>query len=590
MRNLHFALRVLVLAVLVAVTAPKQAGLSRLHHMQKVATDNSTTVYRAVLVNVSSSAHRLAPFSFSEEWNSTQRAAHATDFCERAAIPRFDCAQRLEAHMEQLVAEQSQPHSQPDKLCDSSSELTTKPAYQEDTGTSTSMRTAVYFVHLHKSGGTEVCNIAKRNLLTDSTNNCNPETQEDIQQLLGNVSEQESFLLHQMARGRSFVANEYSVPKTLAGGFSRHHTDLRVVYLTMVREPTSRYFSHFRQAIRQLQFALTRRTSNDFTGAIVESPSDGYVSEPLIQHKGTHPSTWRIWTEREPPEWMTANFALATKRRDDIATHQDVNQGAGHVTTTHSEAWEVGRAFLGWLWSAPDNLQFRTLCGSECAGVGRGGLTYQHFEYVRNQLDQNFAVVGVLEAFDLSMSLFARTLSRHGIPWRDSTDRWRPPRKEASTRDTSNANTTTKTGWLWEPTTMSSLNSLMERIGDDELVTNISDALRALTMWDQFVYDYARARLEQVAVNTFGSVVFRSFFQSRLFFDDVLQLRPSATSKPWDGSRWQYTNQPPQLDVTTDFDRVCNNSCCGACGPLGGWFESVVRRSACSCFILKCSS
>ena len=592
------------------------------------------------------------PFTHCRHWTEMQHVANAVNFCEREAIFRFDCSsilveRAIEAWREQSTGdcEGCRPEGG-ENLHNGRVETTAK-------------NQIVYFLHVHKAGGTSVCNIAKANGLSNSSNNCNPETQEQISRLLGNPHDQKTYFMEQLESGTSFVANEMGMPQQLlahlpsdtvgdqcrgrddSSDCGADSGDLEVVYATMLREPTSRLFSHFRQTIRQLQFALTLGNSSSFSEAIGPEQTLSSISKPRFRSSRkvgqvdghdvqsiAGEMEWFVNTQRTPPNWLLQNYglSLSQRHRDGQTVKSQTWHASAESVQRCSLALDVGRNFLAWIIGTPDNLQFRLLCGQACVGVGRGKLTLQHFQTVRRRLDADFSFVGVLEAFGLSMNVLGRELGSRGLPWQDVG--WSGRQKLHAFQDLEWANKTHKQ-WdsifsgsrsdaeLLLPRSMRHVAKLLQDLescmipveaaslsqANHQATHNVShalkQALRTTTFWDRRVYDYARARLAHATVRGFGIDAYRHFFYNKIYFDDVLGVDTSRllihdpafdASRAWDGDAWHNTAERLRWSTFADstskngFDEVqrntmqcSNSSCCGKCLPLGGWFESVVR-------------
>ena len=400
---------------------------------------------------------RIVPFVFCSNWSNTTLSAYAAHFCEREAIPQFDCSTELarnaREYMQRRRAEAGRAING-DNNSEHDPPMTTTTGGRMGTpaepANDTSSDTIVYFLHVHKAGGTAVCDTARANGLSRSSNNCNPETQESIRRLLGTPTEQAGYMRHVLRQLRSsgptpaanttpkpapaaaFVANELGLPLELTDGDHSNGTPpMNVVRATMVRDPASRLYSHFAQAVRQLQYALTLRRS-----AAVDAPlaatgehvnvrrvpvvvparaqqQVGAVTGNADEENGVGANEGGASTEewyfnshaQHPPQWFLTNYQLQRRTRLATTTYgvapagkgedRGRRRGAGGVCAAQVA---VARNFLAWLGGTPDNMQFRLVCGAFCANVGRGRLSQEHFTFVRQRLDRQFATVGTLEA------------------------------------------------------------------------------------------------------------------------------------------------------------------------------------------------
>lgn len=527
------------------------------------------------------------PFIFESLWNVTQRRAAAIDFCQRQVTSNFDCFHNLITLMKKRASNSSSAHVKQSQSVEKNN------------------RHMVYFVHLHKSGGTAVCNLARYNNLTNSSNNCNPEKSDEIQKLLGTPIIQKQYLENMLLNGTKFIANEFGLPRHILQQYSED--PLSLTYFTLLREPASRTYSHFLQSMLQLRYAITlgskfstddlfepvrgqnantssARTFNIFrnvSSKIERKNLMGSVQNFIESVDTRYRSLWSLSVESPPPVWMLTLHDLqcvsTTKIQPGISFNSTINI---------SNEWiSKGRAFLGWLMASPDNLQFRILCGAYCRGVARGALNLDHFRFVRQRLDTNFELVGILEAFELSMMLLnirLQAATNNNISWMDNGERM-PKQMSMSTKEGNNfsySNILSNEHSLL-PAASDKINKLLENLrlccGAEglQMHTALTQSLQALNMWDNLLYAYARERVARETIAHFGRQVYQRFFYHQIFYDDDLYANmPIYDKRPWNGSQWE--NEHAIAWKKNETLDSCNNACCGTCLPLGGWFESVV--------------
>lgn len=112
-----------------------------------------------------------------------------------------------------------------------STTTTTKPDYR-----------LIYFLHIHKSGGSCMCQAARRNHMRTNKHNCN--VQADQRCCGGNDSvEAQQAFAHRNALQYSFVANERDMYRAMDAQNYR--------YVVMLRDSQSRYKSHWQHVYRR---------------------------------------------------------------------------------------------------------------------------------------------------------------------------------------------------------------------------------------------------------------------------------------------------------------------------------------------------
>ena len=576
----------------------------------------------------------VVPYKFRSDWSLHEHWNSAVNFCKREGILGFDCFQRLAKRTLTLSCNVSSSGAcaQDQPECATKRECEMQKQRMQSRPVSPPM---VYFLHLHKAGGTAVCNIARVNSLTDSRNNCNPTTRPEIEMMLGDAADQKALLRTFRDNGTLFVANEYGLPRDLIETVEipdtiPAHKSTSIVYTTMLREPASRCFSHFRQATQQVQYALTLGRSKSLRDTMNlrhdQQKHKNTLSTQYFRHvrptnlstdeiaARTQPRAWTFWTKHQPgPTWFSQNYDLDADKPD-FVPHKAHTQ----LEPSLQIALGIGNTFLEWLRSSPDNLQFRVLCGVACAGIPRDLLTSTHFTSIRERLDRYFDVVGVLEAFELSMSLLGRHLDAHDLTWydnerRDRLQEW-SERRANSIEDTRrlmslHSDSTERLDLnkiqkqqlkdeSLQPTSTIDLRQLFKRLNvianaatndqlrmeSRELISALRNELQISNRWDKRIYDYARSRLAHQAIREFGGVNFVQFFQQQIFYDDDrgivnLQVDHERRTDEWNGNIWQEQHQAQWHTeiMTLPAARNCSTACCTTCLPLGGWFESVVR-------------
>lgn len=178
----------------------------------------------------------------------------------------------------------------------------------------------IYFLHIHKSGGSCMCEAARRNHMRTNPHNCNVQTDQRCCGGNDSLEAQQMFARHH-ALQYSFVANEGDMYRAMDAQNYR--------YVVMLRDSQSRYKSHWQHVFRN------------------------------------HPNT-------------TQSFTL-------------------------------------WYQRQPDNWNLRKLCGTDCQGVPKYGITRRLFDETMERL-QHFDHVLFLEDFNRSYTAFARQVNWKVMP------------------------------------------------------------------------------------------------------------------------------------------------------------------------------
>ena len=251
----------------------------------------------------------------------------------------------------------------------------------------------IYFLHFHKAGGSSICKTAKNNhQVLNYETNCNV----FIEAPNKNNPNDKSWLAENKIRynnnHRQFKALNEPKITTCCGNTIQNQLDFARItdytfvanekympdevdytkysYMTVFREPWSRYESHY-------IFARDRYYCKQFK-LNIDVPEPDNFNNP-------------------------ADFAVAfNKRQKDIQECEEKFMGS----------------FEDWLVGQPDNYMFRSLCGNACMEIDRGKLTKEHMDEVKKRLD-NFDIIMTLENFDQSMKL----LEKHpNFKWTLPTD------------------------------------------------------------------------------------------------------------------------------------------------------------------------
>lgn len=208
------------------------------------------------------------------------------------------------------------------------------------------------FLHIHKGGGTTICSEAILHGEASSFGlNCNlilPKDQAEY--IIGHEATQARIFSENVARGFTFLANEWVMPDNLL-------RNERIRYLALLRDPLSRTESHYKYAMKQLR--SRPRSSVMQSNPQCEADSHTTLKEMRIS---------------------VTNVTVAAELRKE------------------------------WLTSVPDNWQTRAVCGMACATLPFGGLQREHVELAKYRIEHDFHALGVLEHLSESLLIFGETL------------------------------------------------------------------------------------------------------------------------------------------------------------------------------------
>ena len=228
-----------------------------------------------------------------------------------------------------------------------------------------SRRKIIFFLHLHKSGGTSVCGAAHDSNERASPNGCN--VQKDRRCCGGETEgEQTSFALQTKY---SFVASE--------GYMYREMNTEHYMYIIALRVSVSRYFSHYQHVVRGLQIT----------------------------------TTFYEWTLGQPDNWNTRHICgtrcvLIPKYGLSVsdftfAAHRLAN--FSHIVFMHdfdTSFAKMARA-LSWRVETPRRLQAARPYNSTPDSSGTKAMTFLDdllYEYARESALRNFSVDTVRQA------------------------------------------------------------------------------------------------------------------------------------------------------------------------------------------------
>eukprot|EP01138_Halocafeteria_seosinensis_P014735 gb/GECG01015042.1/.p1 GENE.gb/GECG01015042.1/~~gb/GECG01015042.1/.p1 ORF type:complete len:401 (+),score=38.40 gb/GECG01015042.1/:1-1203(+) len=154
---------------------------------------------------------------------------------EGVRIPLEDTKSRNISHRDE--AGQQQPRH-PQGLVGTVSSLGNTKAHQSGSGESnpvdTCKRKIMYFLHVHKAGGTTLCKLASQNGLRTAKKNCNVFVSHKVPCCGKTIAEQRKFAA---TTEYDLVANEKYMPDELDYGCFQ--------YVTVLRDPRDRYVSHY---------------------------------------------------------------------------------------------------------------------------------------------------------------------------------------------------------------------------------------------------------------------------------------------------------------------------------------------------------
>ena len=104
----------------------------------------------------------------------------------------------------------------------------------------------IYFLHIHKSGGSYICNLARVNeMQSNYKQNCNVQAD---QRCCGNDDSLDGLENFAHSTPYNFVANERYMFNTM------HH--MYYYYITTVRDPMARYLSHYKHVAPRYSFKV----------------------------------------------------------------------------------------------------------------------------------------------------------------------------------------------------------------------------------------------------------------------------------------------------------------------------------------------
>ncbi|GBG25521.1 Hypothetical Protein FCC1311_017402 [Hondaea fermentalgiana] len=223
------------------------------------------------------------------------------------------------------------------------------------------------FLHIHKSGGTTMCYLACKRERAVRDTNCNMYGGEERIKFSNGSPDEFAGLIdkyHKDKRRRlTFLASEWYLPAQLP-----ERNDIK--YMTMLRDPLARMESHFHMAFEQ-------------------------VLKLVKNSPGTFASRRRHYSDGMPSWQDLRRVSKSTNSASSIRLYFALN--------------------------VPDNWQTRAVCGPACAKVPFGRLTDEHYEIARYRLEHDFAVVGILEHFETSITLIHDLLQWRG----NSSDEFR---------------------------------------------------------------------------------------------------------------------------------------------------------------------
>ena len=215
----------------------------------------------------------------------------------------------------------------------------------------TNISKIIYFMHMHNSGGTTMCNIAnKQKSLNPSKRNCNVFLKlkfndanfgHAIPCCGDTIAEQANYA---KTSTHKFIANEMYLPNEL--DYSNYD------YITVLRDPWQRYLSHF---------------AHDF-------PKQEKNFKSLTRYN--------------------------KKSQDSI--HKIFGDGDSLANDKFSVF--LAKNYSQWVNSQRDNYYTRKLCGKNCMNVPRGKLNSTHLEKAKTRLN-HFGAVLILENLSESLKI-----------------------------------------------------------------------------------------------------------------------------------------------------------------------------------------
>jgi hypothetical protein len=450
----------------------------------------------------------------------------------------------------------------------------------------------VYLLHVHKSGGTTLCNVARHNLLSATRTNCN--VQGD-QRCCGYGDSLEAQQIYYQSSKYDFVASEGRMYQAMD---LEHYS-----YIVVLRNSQQRYFSHWKHARRQyLQLPSFRHQEELPLIAAGGAPlplqamqeqqlplGDFLERESKAQRTARREAKLReiqAWTQNKNNNKNQNNRKLLAFTNhhhrphkwgrlhtsdEDHALHHDIllpgarlmphpaedpNLDLRHNFTTPL----VGDRFAHWWTKQPDNWNFRQLCGTHCIAIPKYQLTLQDWQYTLQRLLQ-FDTILFLEDLQASIHVLA-----HRMHWNvsdlnaiqldeDNDQAHRLIRKEATRQKRQNNGDTSTPQEMkqWYQQQVQAQLEQKERHKHDDPIPDgqIQDWDPLMSALDDALYDIAQ-RFEQYKIQT-GKTTEQLTHQELQPFQDMDNL-----STPDLQSNFQlYMEEAPDNHRT-----LCQNECC----------------------------
>jgi len=244
----------------------------------------------------------------------------------------------------------------------------------------------IYFLHIHKSGGSTLCKQAQLQRLKTSSHNCNVQNDKNC---CGNEDSMEAQIIYAKETRYELVACE----KEMYDAMATDYYD----YVVTLRDSMSRYFSHWRhvRSLAELNPLFNKeKTKTDGTRSLLSQSQSQVVR--AMSTKMKYSSSLR--KQQLKPKIVQDINDVHEKYIIQVRTSEDNNM----------KTYPVGN-FNIWLDYQPDNYSTRMICGSRCKNVSKFQLTPDLLEHTLKRLSL-FSHIMFLEDMENTYNTFTKAM------------------------------------------------------------------------------------------------------------------------------------------------------------------------------------
>eukprot|EP00536_Pseudo-nitzschia_multiseries_P001944 jgi/Psemu1/4577/gm1.4577_g len=244
----------------------------------------------------------------------------------------------------------------------------------------------IYFLHIHKSAGTFVCNQAFANRMSANyQKNCNVQADQRCCDPKGNFSASSQISFARRA-AYDLVASEKELPEVLVPDYYD--------YVVSLRDSRERYESHWKHLIRN---AKERERQNERRQ---DKHSQGAFN--FLWSRQPHKKK----TVVEYPKGGDASGRWRLNKMIDYDPN-DPNHYRFFVKSPKDSKFHPVGNYTKWILGQPDNYNLRMICGAKCLAVPKFQITRDIFEYTLKRLWTDFSHILFVEDMEKSFGIFA---------------------------------------------------------------------------------------------------------------------------------------------------------------------------------------